>query len=122
MIVYKRMIIYTYMIVYQYIYIYICMNMIMYIYVTIYNYNYLLYMCIYIYIHISMVFPISFPASDPRVSLAAQITERAKFSTKAVVIGGGLLGLEAAKVGGVIRNQGVTFVVGVMKQGVVYEW
>lgn len=29
--------------------------------------------------------------------LAAQITERAKFSTKAVVIGGGLLGLEAAK-------------------------
>ena len=27
----------------------------------------------------------------------SQITERAKFSTKAVVIGGGLLGLEAAK-------------------------
>ena len=30
-----------------------------------------------------------------------QITERAKFSSKAVVIGGGLLGLEAAKAVGV---------------------
>ena len=46
-------------------------------------------------------FPVYFPLKPWSLNRQKrrQITERAKFSTKAVVIGGGLLGLEAAKVG-----------------------
>ena len=72
-----------------------------------------------IFIHfpdISLIFPLYFPYISPwkhgpfspawpgPFFNARQITERAKFSTKAVVIGGGLLGLEAAKVGNTMKH------------------